>query len=299
MIKRSRRRDKLNCAQMRISKKFSGDASIGKSVFHPREDASPAMIKRSRREIAELEEAWKRKLGILPGLSHTMSSAAGHKKRARADSDDSDEEEEEEEDDDDKVEETEKEEEDPRHPLISEDMAAVVGVSRANHFRLVKLLWKYIKAHDLQNPSNRNEILCDAKLQKVFKRKKVPSFGMSKLLGAHIFKEAAAAAEAERRRRAARDMPSMSLIDACDKGRTDIVQAWLDNGADVDRAENDWTPLQSACFNGHVDVARLLLDKGAEVDLADEDGETPLFLACARGHADVARLLRDCGADVD
>merc|ERR1719352_830588 len=85
--------------------------------------------------------------------------------------------------------EPDEEEEDPRHPLISEDMSAVVGVSRANHFRLVKLLWKYIKAHDLQNPANRNEILCDEKLKKVFKRDKVTGFGMSKLLGAHIFKD--------------------------------------------------------------------------------------------------------------
>jgi len=85
--------------------------------------------------------------------------------------------------------EPDEEEEDPRHPLISEDMSAVVGVSRANHFRLVKLLWKYIKANDLQNPANRNEILCDEKLKKVFKRDKVTGFGMSKLLGQHIFKD--------------------------------------------------------------------------------------------------------------
>jgi chromatin remodeling complex protein RSC6 len=85
--------------------------------------------------------------------------------------------------------EPDEEDEDPRHPLISEDMSAVVGVSRANHFRLVKLLWKYIKAHNLQNPANRNEILCDEKLKKVFKRDKVTGFGMSKLLGQHIFKD--------------------------------------------------------------------------------------------------------------
>merc|ERR1719352_64314 len=85
--------------------------------------------------------------------------------------------------------EPDEEEEDPRHPLISEDMSAVVGVSRANHFRLVKLLWKYIKANNPQNPANRNEILCDEKLKKVFKRDKVTGFGMSKLLGQHIFKD--------------------------------------------------------------------------------------------------------------
>ncbi|KAH8051551.1 SWIB/MDM2 domain-containing protein [Aureococcus anophagefferens] len=68
-------------------------------------------------------------------------------------------------------------------------MAAVVGVGRANHFRLVKLLWKYIKKHDLQNPANKNEIVCDAALKAAFKKDKVTSFGMSKLLSAHMHRE--------------------------------------------------------------------------------------------------------------
>ncbi|KAK7232722.1 upstream activation factor subunit [Aureococcus anophagefferens] len=68
-------------------------------------------------------------------------------------------------------------------------MAAVVGVGRANHFRLVKLLWKYIKKHDLQNPANKNEIACDAALKAAFKKDKVTSFGMSKLLSAHMHRE--------------------------------------------------------------------------------------------------------------
>ena len=54
--------DKLNCDPMRITKKFTGDASIGKRVFHPRENASPAAVEQSRREIAELEATWRRKL---------------------------------------------------------------------------------------------------------------------------------------------------------------------------------------------------------------------------------------------
>ena len=41
--------DKLNCDPMRITKKFTGDASIGKRVFHPRENASPAAVERSRK----------------------------------------------------------------------------------------------------------------------------------------------------------------------------------------------------------------------------------------------------------
>jgi len=81
---------------------------------------------------------------------------------------------------------------DESHPLLSAEMAAVVGKRRANHFRLTKLLWKYIKAHDLQNPSKRTEILCDDALKSVFDGADVvTSFGMSKLLGAHIYKDGA------------------------------------------------------------------------------------------------------------
>ena len=32
--------EKLNCDPMRITKKFTGDASIGKRVFHPSDQAS-------------------------------------------------------------------------------------------------------------------------------------------------------------------------------------------------------------------------------------------------------------------
>ena len=50
--------DKLNCDPMRITKKFT----LGKRVFHPRENVDPAAIEGSRREIAELEATWRRKL---------------------------------------------------------------------------------------------------------------------------------------------------------------------------------------------------------------------------------------------
>ena len=35
--------ERLNCDPMRITKKFTGDASIGKRVFHPREGATDAI----------------------------------------------------------------------------------------------------------------------------------------------------------------------------------------------------------------------------------------------------------------
>ena len=101
--------------------------------------------------------------------------------------------------------------------------------------------------------------------------------------------------EAEQRRRVAQDMASMSLFDACKEGRSDIVQAWLDRGADANSPTDDWgrTPLYIACKNGHVDAARLVLEKGAEVDRANQNGATPLFIACQQGHVEAARLLLD------
>ena len=53
--------DRLNCAPMRITKKFTGGA-CAKRLFRPRENADPAAIEGSRREIAELEATWRRKL---------------------------------------------------------------------------------------------------------------------------------------------------------------------------------------------------------------------------------------------
>ena len=93
---------------------------------------------------------------------------------------------------------------------------------------------------------------------------------------------------------------STSLFDACKEGRSDVVQAWLNKGAEVDWS-NTWgeTPLFIACQNDHREAARLLLEQGAEVDQADVDGRTPLFAACAKGQVDLARLLLGNGAEVD
>mmetsp|Transcript_33899 Transcript_33899/g.34534 ORF Transcript_33899/g.34534 Transcript_33899/m.34534 type:complete len:352 (-) Transcript_33899:51-1106(-) len=52
--------------------------------------------------------------------------------------------------------------------------------------QVTKQVWAYIKANKLQNPKNGREILTDAALEKVFKRKKVDMFLMTKLLSQHM-----------------------------------------------------------------------------------------------------------------
>ena len=52
--------DRLDCAVMRISKKFKGDASVGRRFFCPDASASAETKEEARREVAELEAAWRR-----------------------------------------------------------------------------------------------------------------------------------------------------------------------------------------------------------------------------------------------
>jgi upstream activation factor subunit UAF30 len=52
---------------------------------------------------------------------------------------------------------------------------------------VVKKLWDYIKGHELQDPSDKRQILCDDKLQAVFKQDKINMFSMNKLLGSQLY----------------------------------------------------------------------------------------------------------------
>ena len=45
----------------------------------------------------------------------------------------------------------------------------------------MKKLWEYIKSNNLQNPANRQEILCDDRLRALFGCDKVKMFGMNKV----------------------------------------------------------------------------------------------------------------------
>ena len=69
----------------------------------------------------------------------------------------------------------------------SEELAAVVGGSAPlPRSEAVSKVWDYIKAHNLQNPEDRREILADDKLRKVFGKDKVTMFEMNKHLAQHL-----------------------------------------------------------------------------------------------------------------
>ena len=68
----------------------------------------------------------------------------------------------------------------------SKELAAVVGPSSLPRTEVVSKVWEYIKAHNLQNPENRREILADDKLRRVFGKDKVTMFEMNKHLAQHL-----------------------------------------------------------------------------------------------------------------
>lgn len=53
---------------------------------------------------------------------------------------------------------------------LSNELADVLGVEKCSRPQVVKLLWAYIKDNNLQNPDDKRQIICDTKLQALFKK---------------------------------------------------------------------------------------------------------------------------------
>jgi len=69
---------------------------------------------------------------------------------------------------------------------LSEQLAEVVGGDEMPRHEVVKRMWAYIKENKLQDPKNKQFIVCDEKLSNVFPTKKFRGFGMTKFLKEHM-----------------------------------------------------------------------------------------------------------------
>lgn len=68
----------------------------------------------------------------------------------------------------------------------SPELAAVIGPEAVPRTEVTKRLWAYIKENNLQNPANKRNILCDAKLKAVMGKDEVTMFEMTGLVGKHL-----------------------------------------------------------------------------------------------------------------
>ena len=68
----------------------------------------------------------------------------------------------------------------------SAELSAVVGADPLARTEVIKKLWEYIKAHDLQDPKNKRMINADARLRPVFGTDQVSMFDLAGLVGKHL-----------------------------------------------------------------------------------------------------------------
>lgn len=65
-------------------------------------------------------------------------------------------------------------------------LAAIVGSEPLPRTEATKRLWDYIKARNLQNPTNKRNILCDDALKAVLGKEEVTMFEMTGLVSRHL-----------------------------------------------------------------------------------------------------------------
>eukprot|EP00531_Pseudo-nitzschia_arenysensis_P010442 CAMPEP_0116151648 /NCGR_PEP_ID=MMETSP0329-20121206/20215_1 /TAXON_ID=697910 /ORGANISM="Pseudo-nitzschia arenysensis, Strain B593" /LENGTH=412 /DNA_ID=CAMNT_0003648287 /DNA_START=20 /DNA_END=1258 /DNA_ORIENTATION=- len=73
---------------------------------------------------------------------------------------------------------------------LSDELAELVGTNILPRPQVVKAIWAHIKKHELQNPEDKREILCDDKLKKVMGgESKVTMFNMNRYVTDHLLEK--------------------------------------------------------------------------------------------------------------
>ncbi len=71
---------------------------------------------------------------------------------------------------------------------LSAELEAVTGKGPLPTGQVVKGIWDYVKKNNLQNPANKRNILCDAKLKAVFGKDEITMFEIGGGIQKHMIK---------------------------------------------------------------------------------------------------------------
>ncbi|KAJ9645289.1 RNA polymerase I upstream activation factor complex subunit Spp27 [Coniosporium tulheliwenetii] len=70
---------------------------------------------------------------------------------------------------------------------LSPPLSELLGETSLSRPQTVKKIWEYVKAHDLQDPSDKRQIRCDDGMRAVFKQDRVHMFTMNKILNQNLY----------------------------------------------------------------------------------------------------------------
>lgn len=91
-----------------------------------------------------------------------------------------------------------------------------------------------------------------------------------------------------------------NLLEAIENNNVSKVREILNSGVDINVEKDGEFPLETACWIGNKEVVELLIENGADVNFADEcEFRTSLMLASRHGHTEIVKLLIEHGADVN
>jgi upstream activation factor subunit UAF30 len=65
---------------------------------------------------------------------------------------------------------------------LSSQLSEFLGYEIVPRTEVTKLMWKYIKEHELQDPEQKQVIMCDEKMEQLFEKKQFTMFEMTKYL---------------------------------------------------------------------------------------------------------------------
>lgn len=86
---------------------------------------------------------------------------------------------------------------------------------------------------------------------------------------------------------------------AAEEGVVQVGQILVDKGSDVNVRDSEdvgWPPLMVAAHDGHLAFVEFLIKNNADIDAEEEEGATSLWIAAQQGHADIVKCLLEAGA---
>ena len=93
--------------------------------------------------------------------------------------------------------------------------------------------------------------------------------------------------------------PEISIHDAARKGNLAVIQQYIDNGSDLDRAEPVFgSALNNAVIYNQMEIVDALIKGGADVNIRQKsDGNTPVHSAAFFAYPEILKLLLEAGAE--